>query len=780
MINTTNIYVVEDEFIVAENIIFELQGFGYNVVGRSATGEDAIRDILELRPDLILMDINLKGVLTGIDVAHSIRKVVNAPIIFLTAYADESTLSLAKKAGAYGFLVKPFQSIDLKSAIEVAFTNYANIDQAKKQRELSALALKETEERYKQIVENVSDLIYTTNHRGEFTFANPAVSYLTGYTRDEIVGMHYSELVRIDFQEKTVAFYKQMFRDKEMDSYCEFPILTKDGEEIWIGQRVQLLKKGRYVVGFQATSRNITERVKFEEDLIKAKEEAESMAQIKSQFLANMSHEIRTPLNGIVGVSKLLESTNLNDKQKRYLKAIVSSSNQLMGIINNVLDLAKIEAGKMSLDEIEFDFFELIQSVEALFEPTATQKKIDFKLNIDKNIPATLLGDTVKLNQILYNLIGNSIKFTEQGGVCVDVKLISESDRDVCLEIRIKDTGIGIEQDKIEKIFSAFAQAESDTTRRFGGSGLGLTIVKRLVELHNGVIYVKSELGLGAEFNVQISLNKVIQKDNVDQAIIDDCFTDIRIEGSRILLVEDNKINQLVTSDLLRAQGVQVDIVSNGKEALEILLNADYDLVLMDMQMPIMDGYEAMRIIRENFEPPLSSIPIIALTAHAFEGELKHCMDEGANAYLSKPFEPKELFMKIEGLISISKKKEVHAEKKVNDKINMTELLSFVNGNEQLLNSTLELIHTTLKEDMNTILSQVDIGNYDGVRMIAHRIKPNYALLGLSGLKALCQEIEQKHNNSELEHPVKELVERTKSVFLAIEKELKNELIRKN
>ena len=779
MINTTNIYVVEDEFIVAENIILDLKGFGYTVVGRASTGEQAIEEILELRPDLILMDINLKGSLTGIDVAHEIRTVVKAPIIFLTAYADERTLSLAKKAGAYGFLVKPFQSIDLKSAIEVAFTNYADIDQAKQQREKSALALKETEERYKQIVDNVSDLIYTTNHRGEFTFVNPAVSRLTGYAIDKIVGMHYSDLVRLDYQESTVAFYKKIFKDKEMDSYCEFPILTKDGEEIWIGQRVQLLKKGRYVVGFQATSRNITERVKFEKELIKAKEEAESMAQIKSQFLANMSHEIRTPLNGIVGIVRLLASTDLDEKQQKYLKAIVTSSNQLMGIINNVLDLSKIEAGKMILDETEFDFIELIESVDSLFETTASQKKIEFKSNIDQNIPRLLLGDTIKLNQILYNLIGNSIKFTEEGGVYVDAKLISESDKDVCIEIRIRDTGIGIEQDKIEQIFSAFAQAESNTTRRFGGSGLGLTIVQRLVELHNGVIYVKSELGSGAEFNVQISLNKVCDKPDCNEVIQDDCFTDVRIEGTHVLLVEDNKINQLVTSDLLRAQGVQVDIVSNGKEALEILLNADYDLVLMDMQMPIMDGYEAMRIIREEFDAPLSTIPIIALTAHAFEGELKHCMDEGADAYLSKPFEPKELFLKMEGLISISKKKEAQPAKKINDEISMTELLSFVNGNEQLLNSTLDLIQSTLIEDMKTIKSQVDIGDYDGVRRIAHRIKPNYALLGLSSLKALCQEIEQKHNNSELEHPVYELIKRTEIVFIAIEKELKNQLYTK-
>ena len=779
MINTTNIYVVEDEFIVAENIILDLKGFGYTVVGRASTGEQAIEEILELRPDLILMDINLKGSLTGIDVAHEIRTVVKAPIIFLTAYADERTLSLAKKAGAYGFLVKPFQSIDLKSAIEVAFTNYADIDQAKQQREKSALALKETEERYKQIVDNVSDLIYTTNHRGEFTFVNPAVSRLTGYAIDKIVGMHYSDLVRLDYQESTVAFYKKIFKDKEMDSYCEFPILTKDGEEIWIGQRVQLLKKGRYVVGFQATSRNITERVKFEKELIKAKEEAESMAQIKSQFLANMSHEIRTPLNGIVGIVRLLASTDLDEKQQKYLKAIVTSSNQLMGIINNVLDLSKIEAGKMILDETEFDFIELIESVDSLFETTASQKKIEFKSNIDQNIPRLLLGDTIKLNQILYNLIGNSIKFTEEGGVYVDAKLISESDKDVCIIIRIRDTGIGIEQDKIEQIFSAFAQAESNTTRRFGGSGLGLTIVQRLVELHNGVIYVKSELGSGAEFNVQISLNKVCDKSDCNEVIQDDCFTDVRIEGMHVLLVEDNKINQLVTSDLLRAQGVQVDIVSNGKEALEILLNADYDLVLMDMQMPIMDGYEAMRIIREEFDTPLSTIPIIALTAHAFEGELKHCMDEGADAYLSKPFEPKELFLKMEGLISILKKKEAQPAKKINDEISMTELLSFVNGDEQLLNSTLDLIQSTLIEDMKTIKSQVDIGDYDGVRRIAHRIKPNYALLGLSSLKALCQEIEQKHNNSELEHPVYELIKRTEIVFIAIEKELKNQLYTK-
>lgn len=776
MINTTNIYVVEDEFIVAENIIMDLKDFGYEVVGKAASGEDAIAGILDKRPDLILMDINLKGDISGIQVAQEVHKKIDAPIIFLTAYADESTLSLAKKAGAYGFLVKPFQSIDLKSAIEVAFSNYSDIHQAKRQNEQSALALKETEERYKQIVENVSDLIYTTNHRGEFTFVNPAVSKLTGYDIEVIVGMNYSDLVREDYQESTVQFYKDIFKNKEMDSYCEFPILTKSGEEVWIGQRVQLLKKGKYVIGFQATSRNITERVIFEKELIRAKEEAESVAQMKSQFLANMSHEIRTPLNGIVGVSKLLAGTELDEKQQKYVKAIVTSSNQLMGIINNVLDLSKIEAGKMVLEEHEFDFIELLESLDSLFETTANQKSIVFESKIDQNIPRKLIGDSVKLNQILYNLIGNSIKFTEKGGVKVTASLFSESDDAVCIEVRVKDTGIGINQDKIESIFSAFEQAEGDTNRRFGGSGLGLTIVKRLIELHNGVVYVKSETGKGTEFNVQIPLNKVIQVDGDHSVLNEECFTDVRVEGSYVLLVEDNKINQLVTTDLLRGQGVRVDIVSNGKEALEALLENDYDVVLMDMQMPVMDGYEAMKIIRNEFDEPLSKIPIIALTAHAFEGELKHCLDEGADAYLSKPFEPKELFIKIEGLMSVNKLREEDVSKKVVDKISMDELSNFVNGNESLLHSTLDLIHSTLLEDMRSLSSMIDVGDYSGVRNLAHRIKPNYALIGLNRLKCLCQEIEQKHNNNELEKPVQELIRRTKKILIDVEKELSRQL----
>ena len=774
--NTTNIYVVEDEFIVAENIIMDLKDFGYQVVGKAASGEEAVVGILDKRPDLILMDINLKGEINGIEVAQEVHKHLDVPIIFLTAYADERTLSSAKKAGAYGFLVKPFQAIDLKSVIEVAFNNYADIHQAKRQREQSALALKETEERYKQIVENVSDLIYTTNHRGEFTFANPAVSILTGYNVDVIVGMHYSHLVREDYQESIVTFYKKVFKNREMDSYCEFPILTKGGEEVWIGQRVQLLKKGRYVIGFQATSRNITERILFEQELIRAKEEAESVAQMKSQFLANMSHEIRTPLNGIVGVSKLLAGTDLNEKQQKYVKAIVASSNQLMGIINNVLDLSKIEAGKMVLEEHEFDFIELLESLDSLFETTANQKMIVFESKIDQNIPRRLLGDSVKLNQILYNLIGNSIKFTEKGGVYVSANLFSESENEVCLEVKVRDTGIGINHDKFESIFTAFEQAEGDTNRRFGGTGLGLTIVKRLIELQNGVVYVKSKKGKGTEFNVQLPLRKIQEVKRESKELNDDSLADFQVEGCCVLLVEDNKINQLVTTDLLRGQGVSVDIASNGKEALEALLNNDYDLVLMDMQMPVMDGYEAMKIIRSEFDKPLSQIPIIALTAHAFEGELKHCLDKGADAYLSKPFEPKELFLKIEDLISVNRATKEGVNVLFEDKISMAELRSFVNGDEALLHSTLELIHSSLSEDMDLLSKMIDLDDYGGVRSLAHRIKPNYGLIGLDKLKFLSQDIEQKYNNNELPSSVKELIQRTSIILNDIKKELEKKM----
>lgn len=749
-----DIYIVEDERIVAKNIEIDLKSIGYNVVGHAVSGEKALTEIMTLVPDLILMDVNLKGQMTGLEVAEEVKKKLNIPVVFLSAYADENTLSRAKQSGAFGFLVKPFQAIDLKTAIEVAFAKFDDMNQVKKEKDRSVLALKESERRYKQIVDNVSDLIYRTNHKGKFTFVNPTISKLTEYSDEEIIGMNYDELIREDYHDRTVEFYQNVFKNNQTYSYYEFPVITKSGKEIWIGQNVQLLHSGKYITGFQAMARDITERVRFQEELIKSKEKAESADKVKSQFLANMSHEIRTPLNGIIGISKLLAKTDLDQKQKEYLQAIIYSSDQLMGIINNILDLSKIEVGKMTLDEREFDFENLISAVMGLFESKATEKDIKIFSVVDDNVPLRLIGDSVKLNQILINLVGNAIKFTQQGEVKLSVGMIKDEGDNCSIKFSISDTGIGIEKAKLEKIFSAFSQAEGETTRKYGGSGLGLTIVKKLILLQKGEISVDSKLGEGTTFTVILPFKKAEKKEVVmDVKGTENKETEeFGLEGLRVLLAEDNLINQLVTTDLLTSKGVEVDVAENGQEALDKLEEKEFDIVLMDMQMPVMDGYQAMSLVRENKSAPYNKIPILALTAHAFDGELERCQAAGADDYLSKPFEPGQLYEKVRSLAHrpaieveeapIEEKSEQMADQNYMDEFDIEVLRKFVGFNEALVISTLELLKSSFEEDDSRIKNLLEIKNIEGIKSIAHKIKPNYALLGLENLKEVCEKLE--------------------------------------
>ncbi len=741
MNQVVKIFIVEDEFLVAEDIRTDLKKFGYEVVGLAASGETAIRKIIETQPDLVLMDINLKGKMNGIEVANEVKKHMNIPVIFLTAYADEKTLSEAKEAGAYGFLVKPFQGIDLKSTIEVALAKSSTVKRIKTEQERSAIALEESERRYKQIIENVSDLIYTTNKKGIILYANPSALRVTEYSQEEITGKLYVDFVRRDYQEQTVTFYRNALKNKLQNTYFEFPIITKSGKEVWLGQNVSLIisdNNKELVLGFQAMARDITERIRFEKELIDSKEQAISAAKVKSQFIANMSHEIRTPLNGIIGISNLLQKTNLDLQQKKYLEAILTSSDQLMGIINNILDISRIEAQRMTTTQNPFNIHELVHAIESLFEQRAIQKNLDFRCELDEHIPEMIVGDAVKLNQILYNLIGNSLKFTDEGYVSLEVDLLDKDAKDCKIRFRVKDTGIGIDQEHQDKIFSAFTQVEGDTTRRYGGSGLGLTIVKKLVDLQNGSIILESEPGKGSCFTVELHFGiPAIQKEEkqADESIEKKFdLTDIRI-----LLAEDNPINQMVTSDLLKGLGAEITIAQNGEQATRIYSEQDFDIILMDMQMPIVDGYQAMKTIRSEFPIEKRDIPILALTAHAFEGELSRCIECGANNYLSKPFEPEKLFKIISALIYEDAENRSLKQKKI---VDFDQLKYFLNNSQELMISTLEVMRSSLEEDLNVVKQSLYTHDYPTLKRLAHKMRPNYEMLGRTDLYKLCSEIE--------------------------------------
>lgn len=397
---------------------------------------------------------------------------------------------------------------------------------------------------------------------------------------------------------------------------------------------------------------DISERIQFEKELIEAKSKAESATRIaedamkaKQQFLSNMSHEIRTPMNAIIGFTKVILKTDLSVKQKEYLQAIKVSGDNLIVLINDILDLAKVNAGKMTFEQTPFKLTESISSIIQVFGTKIQENNLELIKEYDNNIPELLVGDPVRLHQIILNLMSNAVKFTEKGEITVGVHLLSEDEEKVNIEFSVTDTGIGITENKIDQIFEYFQQASSDTSRLYGGTGLGLAIVKQLVELQEGSVNVKSKVDVGSTFSFILSFQKTKAEAKLLAGIVK---LDAENKNIKVLVVEDIALNQLLMKTLLDDFGFERDIAGNGKIAIEKLKKKDYDIILMDLQMPVMNGFEATDYIRNTLN---LKTPIIALTADVTTVDLVKCKAVGMNDYIAKPVDEKLLYSKIMGLV---------------------------------------------------------------------------------------------------------------------------------
>jgi len=398
---------------------------------------------------------------------------------------------------------------------------------------------------------------------------------------------------------------------------------------------------------------NIQELKSTQESLKTEKDRTVTAENVKRIFLANMTHEIRTPMNAIVGFARLLEEAIKNKEQQEYIQVIIKSVDDLLLILNDILDFSKVEAGEIIFEKAPFNLRDSIDAIVTTMEPKSQQKNLQLMSFVDEGIPDVVIGDSVRLNQILFNLVSNALKYTENGEVSILVGNAGESNDTIIIEFIVKDTGIGIPIEKQERIFDSIEQATKTNVRRFGGTKLGLNIVKLLVEKHDGEIFVKSQPDKGTSFHFRLSFLKA--KGKLRKNDIKDYQQELLAlsrRNIRILIVEDNEMNQLLVVKVLRNKGYITDVAENGKIALEKYEANDYDIILMDIQMPEMDGYETTRNIRK-LQGSKRDIPIIAMTARNIKGELKRCLDMGMNDYIPKPFNANELYEKINSLIKI-------------------------------------------------------------------------------------------------------------------------------
>ncbi len=511
--------------------------------------------------------------------------------------------------------------------------------------------IKESENKIRVILDNSAAAITLIDEQERIVSWNNYTIQLLGKTKKDLYLKHVSMLYP---EEEWLKIRAANIRQTGSKHHLETKVVRKDGKIIDVDLSINVLKdSNNKIIGSVGIMQDITEQKRVKEALLQAKLVAEEANNSKSLFLANMSHEVRTPMSTVLGMIDLTLDTDLNEEQRENLKTAKDAAENLLGLLNDILDLSRVESGKMRLETIEFNLPNVIKSICKALSVLAQNKNLELKLNIDHNVPELLLGDPVRIRQILVNLINNAIKFTHKGYIETKVKAASVSEKNCELIFSVTDTGIGIPEDKHDLIFEVFTQADDSTTRRYGGTGLGLAICKRLVEMMGGHIWVKSKEGEGSTFSFTCSF-KIAEKKAVrvttpeDQQALE--AGQKLTEELFILLAEDNLVNQKITVKLLEKRGWKVETVENGKDVLDRIGQKSYDVILMDTHMPILDGLETTKIIREDEKKTGQHIPIIALTARVMEEDRQRCLKSGMDEYLPKPIDRKKMYEVIENI----------------------------------------------------------------------------------------------------------------------------------
>ncbi|SFA92907.1 PAS domain S-box-containing protein [Flavobacterium swingsii] len=683
--------------------------------------------------------------------------------------------------------------------IELAFQNDEKEKRVIENKELEVYSnsLKLASQYSLSIIEASRDPLFAISPEGKVTDTNEATVQATGVSKDKLIGSNFIDYFTDTCKAK--ESYEEVF---SKGFIADFPLIIKDHKltEVLFNGSIYKSEEGN-VIGAVLVARDITEQKILETQLTEAKifaelatsiaeeakltaesatQKAEEAVKSKQQFLSNMSHEIRTPMNAIIGFTKVVLKTELTAKQREYLTAIKMSGDALIVLINDILDLAKVDAGKMTFEKTPFKLNLSIKAMLHLFETKIQEKNLKLITNYDENIPEVLVGDPVRLHQIILNLLSNAIKFTNQGKITVSVKLVDENEEKVTIKFSVTDTGIGIKDTKIEKVFENFQQATSGTSRIFGGTGLGLAIVKQLVEGQKGKIEVESKLDVGSTFSFVLDFKKTNAEAVLEPEMLE-LNTDVK--DIKILVVEDMELNQLLMKTLLDDFGFECEIASNGKIAIEKLKEKAFDIILMDLQMPEMNGFEATEYIRKEMK---STIPIIALTADVTTVDVARCKEVGMNDYVSKPVDERLLYSK---LIGIMKKPVLIIEKKINGNIkteeiryvDMSYLVKLTKSNSKLMSEIISLYLKQTPPLVTSLKKSFTDKNWELLASTVHKMIPSFAIMGINPeITEVAMKIQEYAHSLELTKDLDKLILQLENVCTKACAELELELINLN
>jgi len=635
------ILVIEDDIALNKLIQKKLKQEGYETYGVHS-GEEAMSWVQENEYDLILIDY----LLDNIDARKIIKKLQKKstnplPFVIMTGNGDERIAVEMMKLGAMDYLIKDASFIDLLPSIVRQVLEHI---QTKNNLFNSQKELEQSELRYRLLAESTNDLIDKKNEAAEFIYVSPVCKTLLGYEEKELLNKSSFLFVHPD-DKKAVMDYHRKLISKSGKSIIKYRFRNKFGQYIWFETNTKVLinHDNKEAIELVSVSRDITEQI-YTDNLIKEKEAAELANKAKSEFLANMSHEIRNPMSAIIGMTNTLLKTSLTDEQKKYINSVKISSSNLMNLINDILDFSKIEAKHIEISSIDFNIKDIAEEIIIMYESQASERGIKLSYIIEDDVHQTLYGDSFKLKQIITNLINNAIKFTEKGEVSLHISQTYSSKRAVGIKISVSDTGIGIKKEDFDKLFKLFTQIDSTPSKKYAGTGLGLTIVKRLTELLSGSIDFESEFGKGTTFFIQIPFNKSEKASLSYEDLWQETKQPIGLTNIKILLAEDDAINQLYLKGFLQSFNWEVDTSYNGEQALEKFKNNHYDIILMDGQMPKLDGFEATMLIRKlEKEKSLYRTPIIAITGYAVKGDRERFLISGMDDYITKPINENKL-----------------------------------------------------------------------------------------------------------------------------------------